>query len=215
MEKEKEKIPNEDYCEYYWAKKFIKDNEVIFRNNLLQSFLETKEHWRLLDQSIRNPTFETKTALDKAFREHLSEIRLISQLSNNLRRYAIRYDQKVNKNRNRQLLILDQPVTEEEGTSIMDLVTDDSSISITEQVVENEKQLEEKIEDPELYRAILSLTPRQKFVLEASYLFHLTDTEIAAREGVSQQSITKTRNKALGNLKKQLEKEEIDHDDNS
>jgi len=211
----KDKIPDKEYCEYSWAKKFIEDNEVIFRNNLLQSFLDTEEHWRLLDQSIQNPTFETKMALDKAFQEHLSEIRLISQLSNNLRRYAIRYDQKMKRNQKRQLLILDQPATEDDGNTILDLMPDDSSISITEQVVENEKQLEGKIEDPELYRAIISLTPRQKSVLEASYLFHLTDTEIAAREGVSQQSITKTRNKALGNLKKQLEKEEIDHDDNS
>ncbi|QGS69131.1 sigma-70 family RNA polymerase sigma factor [Oceanobacillus sp. 143] len=163
-----------------------------------------------MDQSIRNSTSETKKALDKAFQDHFSEIRLISQLSNDLRRIAIRYDQKFNLYRKRQLLILDQPIHEDATniTSRVELIADDNAISVDEQVLENDPHLEGYIENFTLYHAIRSLTPRQKYILEASYLFNLTDTEIAAKEGVSQQSISKTRNKALNNLKKQLLTEE-------
>ncbi|RDW20891.1 sigma-70 family RNA polymerase sigma factor [Oceanobacillus chungangensis] len=206
-----EKIcPDEEQCEYTWARKFVDENELIFQNNLMRSFLLTKKNCFLLDQSIRYSTFDTKKALDEAFRDHLAEIRLISQLSNDLRRYAIRYDQKVNLYRKRQLLIMDQPINEDAMiiTSKVDLIADNYALSVDEEALKNDQHLESFIENFTLYHAIRSLTPRQKYILEASYLFNLTDTEIAAKEGVSQQSISKTRNKALSNLKKQLLAEE-------
>ncbi|WP_010647700.1 sigma-70 family RNA polymerase sigma factor [Oceanobacillus massiliensis] len=210
----KDKIPDGEQSEYSWAKKFIEENELMFRNGLLQSFLHTKENWFLLDQSIRYSTSDAKRALDMAFREHLAEIRLISQLSNDLRRFAIRFDQKLNRDRQRQLLILDKPIHDEEHTSIsrVDLIADCHARTVDQAVIENESLLEDKIENPALYNAIRSLTPRQKYILEASYLFNMTDTEIAARDGVSQQSISKTRNKALANIKKQLLEEEDSYD---
>ncbi|WP_087972536.1 sigma-70 family RNA polymerase sigma factor [Oceanobacillus rekensis] len=210
---EKNTIPNKEHCEYTWARKFVDENEFIFRNNLMRSFLLTKKNYFLLDQSIRYSTCDTKKALDKAFQDHLSEIRLISQLSNDLRRHAIRYDQKINLDRKRQLLILDQPIREDAMniTSNVDLIADDYT-TIDEEALANNQHLESYIENPALYHAILSLTPRQKYILEASYLFNMTDTEIAAKEGVSQQSISKTRSKALSILKKKLIMEEGKHD---
>jgi RNA polymerase sigma factor (sigma-70 family) len=211
---EKNTSPNKEQCEYPCAKKFVDENELIFRNNLMRSFLLTKKNCFLLDQSIRYTTCDTKKALDKAFQDHLSEIKLISQLSNDLRRHAIRYDQKFNLDRKRQLLILDQPIREDATniTSRVDLIAEDYTISIDEEALESDQHLESYIENPALYHAILSLTPRQKYILEASYLFNMSDTEIAAKEGVSQQSISKTRSKALSILKKQLLVEEGKHD---
>ncbi|MGJ9457655.1 sigma-70 family RNA polymerase sigma factor [Oceanobacillus sp. CF4.6] len=206
--------PDEEQCEYTWAKKFVDENELIFRNNLMRSFLLTKKNCFLLDQSIRYSTSDSKKALDKAFQDHLAEIRLISQLSNDLRRYAIRYDQKFNLDRRRQLLILDQPIHIDTNNpaSKVDLIADSQALSVDEEALENDNQLESNIGNPSLYQALHFLTPRQKYILEASYLFHMTDTEIAAKEGVSQQSISKTRNKALSNLKKQLLAEEGKHE---
>ncbi|MFC4023892.1 sigma-70 family RNA polymerase sigma factor [Oceanobacillus longus] len=206
--------PDEEQCEYTWAKQFVDENELIFRNNLMRSFLLTKNNCFLLDQSIRYSTSDAKKALDKAFQDHLAEIRLISQLSNDLRRYAIRYDQKFNLERKRQLLILDQPnhIDTNNPASKVDLIADDQALSVDEEALENDNHLESNIGNPSLYQALHSLTPRQKYILEASYLFHMTDTEIAAKEGVSQQSISKTRNKALSNLKNQLLAEEGKHE---
>lgn len=206
--------PNEEHCEYKWAREFVNENKLIFQNKLMHSFLLTKENYFLLEQSIRYSTPDTNKALDKAFQDHFAEIRLISQLSNELRRHAIRYDQKFNLYRKRQLLILDQPIHEDTAniTSKVDLIADDEAISVEEEALQNDQHLENYIENPSLYRAVHSLTPRQKYILEASYLFKMTDTEIAAKEGVSQQSISKTRNKALTNLKKLQLTEEANHE---
>ncbi|WP_249870265.1 sigma-70 family RNA polymerase sigma factor [Oceanobacillus saliphilus] len=207
-------IPDGVQSEYTRAKKYIDENELIFRNNLLQSFLHKKENWLLLEHSIRCSTADAKKDLDKAFQEHLAEIRLISQLSNELRRYAIRYDQKFKRDRKRQLLILDQPILDEDNsnTSMVDLIADQHALPLDQIAFENEKHLESNIENPALYHAIRSLTPRQKYILELSYLFNMTDTEIATKEGVSQQAISKTRKTALSNIKKQLLEKEGKHE---
>ncbi|WP_170140678.1 sigma-70 family RNA polymerase sigma factor [Oceanobacillus arenosus] len=202
--------PDAQQCEYEWAKKFVDENQLIFQNKLIRSFLLKKKNCYLLDQSIRYSTSDTNKALDKAFKDHLAEIRLISQLSNDLGRHAIRYDQKFNLYRKWQSLILDQPVQIDAAntTSKVDRIADVNATSVDEEALENDQHLESKIENPVLYHAIRSLTPRQKYILEASYLFNMTDTEIATKEGVSQQTISKTRKKALSNLKKQLLTEE-------
>ncbi|WP_067727060.1 RNA polymerase sigma factor [Oceanobacillus damuensis] len=212
--KEKTIPENEDQCEYSWARKYINDNELIFRNNLLQSFLQNKENWSLLEQSIRFSSPEAKKALDKAFREHLAEIRLISQLSNDLRRHAIRFDQKFKRDRKRQLLILDQPMEDEDNSnvSIMDLIYDQHALPVDQEAFANDYRLESNIGNPALYHAIRSITPRQKYILELSYLFNMSDTEIAAKEGVSQQSISKTRKTALSNVKRHLLEKEGKHE---
>lgn len=209
---EESTIFDEEQCEYTWARKFIAENEVIFSNYLVQSFLIKKENCFLLNQSLRYSTSDTNKALDQAFQEHFAELRLISLLSNELRRHAIRYDQKFNLYRRPQLLILDQPIHEDGSISIVDVIPNDHAPSVEEAVLKNSKCLECHIENPILYHAILSLTPKQKHILNASYLFNMTDTEIAAKEGVSQQTISKTRNKALRNLKKILLPEEGKHE---
>ncbi|WP_405099899.1 sigma-70 family RNA polymerase sigma factor [Oceanobacillus sp. FSL H7-0719] len=205
-------ISDKEQEEYECAKQFVAENELLFRNHLMRTFLLKRENRYLLDQSIRCSTSETKQALDQAFREHVAELRLISQLSNELRRHAIRYDQKFNLYRKKQLLILDQPIHKDGGTSILDVITNEHTSSVDEAALKNSQCLEYHIENPTLYQAILSLTPRQKYILNASYLFNMTDTEIAAKEGVSQQTISKTRNKALRKLRKQLLTEEGKHE---
>ncbi|GGN52473.1 MULTISPECIES: sigma factor-like helix-turn-helix DNA-binding protein [Oceanobacillus] len=203
-------ISDGKHCEFMWANKFIAENELIFRNRLIKSFLLKKENYFLLNQSIRHPTPETNNALDKAFQDHFAEIRLISQLSNELRRHAIRYDKKVNLYRRSQLLILDQPIHDETENSISfkDVITDKHAIPVDEAALENNQDLQCYLENPTLFQAFSSLTSRQKQILNQAYLFKMSDTEIAAKEGVSQQSISKTRNRALRELRKQLLAEE-------
>jgi RNA polymerase sigma factor (sigma-70 family) len=195
-----------DSDEYKWARKFIAENEFLLHNKLMRSFLLNKENCFLLNQSIRYSTPETNKALDEAFRDHFNEIMLISQLSNELRRHAIRYDQKINAYKKRNLLILDQPIDDDTKSSntLVNLIPDEETVSMDEAALKNFQDLEESILCSRLYHAFRSLTPRQKHILKVSYLFHMTDTEIAAREGVSQQSISKTRKRALRNLRKNM-----------
>lgn len=176
------------------------------RNKLIQLFLQDSEHRRLYQTYLKQETKEAKEALDRAFRKYYAELRLIRTLSNNIKRHAIRYDQKRNQQNRRQLLILDQPANYEEnvGATNLDLIKDSDAIPVEQTVIEKEGCLENKIENPALYHAIRSLTPRQRHILESSYLRGMTDTEIAKREGVSQQSISKTRKRTLSKLKEIL-----------
>lgn len=182
------------------------DTKKIENNSLIQSFLQNAEYHHLYQTYMELKTKEAKDALDHAFRKYYAELRLIRTLSNTLKRHAIRYDQKRNRQSERQLLILDQPVsyvTDSETTNL-DLIQDTTAIAIDETVLEKEDSLENIIENPTLYDAIRSLTPRQVYILESYYLRGMTDTEIAKKDGVSQQSISKTRNKALSKLRKHL-----------
>ncbi|WP_174614853.1 sigma-70 family RNA polymerase sigma factor [Virgibacillus ihumii] len=199
-------IPKMEQEPYEYANKFIRENETLFSNSLLQSFISIHEHKRLLDQFVRLPNPKTKEAVDHAFQRHYAEIRLIGMLSNNLKRCAVRYDQRRSRDYRQQLLILDQPVVNDEGTvtTNVDLMKDPQTIPVDQEVIEKESHLENKIENPGLYHAIHSLTPRQKAILESAYLFEMTDTEIAKRDQVSQQSISKARKQALQKMKNQL-----------
>lgn len=175
-------------------------------NALIQSFLKTPEHQRLYQTYMDEKTKEAEEALDRAFQKYYVEIRLIRILSNTLKRHAIRYDQKRKQQNQRLLLILDQPASCEADTTTtnLDLIKDSEAIPVEQAVIEKEDRLENKIENPALYHAIRSLTPRQRHVLESYYLKGMTDTEIATKEGVSQQSISKVRNNTLSKLKTYL-----------
>ena len=58
---------DEEQCEFTWARKFIAENELIFSNYLMRSFLLNKENYFLLNQSILYSTSDTNKALDQGF----------------------------------------------------------------------------------------------------------------------------------------------------
>ncbi|WP_228027595.1 sigma factor-like helix-turn-helix DNA-binding protein [Bacillus fonticola] len=58
-------------------------------------------------------------------------------------------------------------------------------------------QIEGYLEDPILLRAILTLTPKQKEVVNFAYLKGLSDTEIATVLNKTQQAVSKVHKKAL------------------
>ncbi|MFD2923413.1 sigma-70 family RNA polymerase sigma factor [Halobacillus naozhouensis] len=179
----------------------IQENEDFFSNGLVQSFFQKIEHQYLLERTICHSE-KAAEALNTAFKQYYATIRLTSQLSHSIRRHAIRFDQRRNKDNQHHLLILDKPLDYASDTvTHLDLIADNIAVPIDKLVIEQSNQLENQIESPTLYFAIRSLTPRQRYILEAAYLFNLKDTEIAEQEGVSQQFITKTRRKALSKIK--------------
>ncbi|GLO67208.1 MULTISPECIES: sigma-70 family RNA polymerase sigma factor [Oceanobacillus] len=199
-------VSPEEIRQFHCAQNFVKDNELIFRNALLQSFMQSQEHWALLEESLRCPSSDATRILDKKFKEHFSEISLISLLSNEIRRFAIRYDQRYRRNTKRQMLILDRPrYHDSQVTTWMELIP--SKKSLEQEAFQTEERLENRVENPIIHKAINELTARQKFILEAAYIHECTDTEIAQIDGVSQQTISKTRKKALQNIYSFLQRE--------
>ncbi|WP_376738452.1 sigma factor-like helix-turn-helix DNA-binding protein [Priestia aryabhattai] len=82
------------------------------------------------------------------------------------------------------------------------MLVDSSTNYCTEEVPS--KNLEDYIENPSLYLSIKKLSSKQKKILYLAYIKDLKDVEIARYLNVSQQYITRTRNKTLLKLKRDL-----------
>lgn len=66
-------------------------------------------------------------------------------------------------------------------------------------------KLENIITDDKIASLIKNnLTDRQKLILYLAYVTELKDVEIARKLGITQQVVSKTRNKALLNIRKEL-----------
>ncbi|WP_411844579.1 sigma-70 family RNA polymerase sigma factor [Schinkia azotoformans] len=66
----------------------------------------------------------------------------------------------------------------------------------------NSKHIEDYIENVELIKKLRSLSQHQKNILSMSYIDDLKDKEIAKMLCISQQAVSKTRNKALKKLRR-------------
>ncbi|MFJ2046037.1 MULTISPECIES: sigma-70 family RNA polymerase sigma factor [Paenibacillus] len=119
------------------------------------------------------------------------EKRFIGYISSMLHYNSIHFDKKIRKITERYALVLDDIDVKDEAME----ESDTESIS---------EPLEEQISDPSLYAAFLSLTTREREVVNLSICRLLRDTEIAHVLGVSQQSVSKTRKKALEKLRKAI-----------
>lgn len=74
--------------------------------------------------------------------------------------------------------------------------------------------MDDYVEDPPLYQAIQSLTPKQQEILTYKYVRQLSNKEIADQFEDSPQNVSKLHQKALQHLKSQLKKEPDRYDDN-
>ena len=119
------------------------------------------------------------------------EKRFIGYISSMLHYNSIHFDKKIRKLSERYALVLDD----------IDVKDEAMEESNTESISE---PLEEQISDPSLYAAFLRLTTREREVVNLSICKLLRDREIAQVLGVSQQSISKTRKKALEKLRKAI-----------
>lgn len=168
-------------------------------DHVLTTFLNHKEYARLLNRVTKDPCEQNINALDRAFREFYTEIRFVKYVSLVLYYESIHFGLKQKKRQNRMLLILDQPVADKHKETILEqLATNEFETE------ETEESLEEQISSKELYQALLTLTPKQKKVLQLTYVNQLFDKDIASRLGISQQAVSLTRRTALRKLKKTL-----------
>ncbi|WP_336783471.1 sigma-70 family RNA polymerase sigma factor [Paenibacillus illinoisensis] len=119
------------------------------------------------------------------------EKRFIGYISSMLHYNSIHFDKKIRKLSERYALVLDD----------IDVKDEAMEESNTESISE---PLEEQISDPSLYAAFLRLTTREREVVNLSICKLLRDREIAQVLGVSQQSVSKTRKKALEKLRKAI-----------
>jgi RNA polymerase sigma factor (sigma-70 family) len=178
---------------------FKKENKEFLENPIIKSFLKDEKNWKLFLEVICNPTEENKELLDKEFKKFYFGIRFTSFISATLYFNAINFDKQYRKMLNRYTLTVDRPLKEEEDISFKDMITDSEAEIQVERIIQSD-DIKDYIDDPVLYEAILTLSGKQREVINLAYVKGLSDTEISKVLNKSQQTISKTRKKALKNI---------------
>lgn len=190
------KLENKNEC--YTFRNFIKENKDFLNNPIIKDFLSNKENYQLLKQSICNPTYQNKERLDQAFRGFYFNIRFTAYISSTLYFHAINLDKKIRKLNYCFPIILDQPVKE------------DSEMPLKEMAIYHEDfelksdNILDYITDINIFEAVKRLTPNQRHILHLVYIKGWTDSEVGEYLKKSQQTVSKSRNKALKRIRRDL-----------
>ena len=189
-------------------RKFEEENQEFLHNEVVISFLKIPINKNIYMDTISNPTQENMNELDRLFKQFYFKIRFISHISSTLKFNSINYDKKWKLVQSRFILTLDSSINSNEGEGVfVDLIADEQSENLFNETVLN-NSLEEHVTCPLLYNALNSLTKKQKEIIYLAYIEGLNDTEIGQRLNKSQQAISKTHKKALGNILTYLEERE-------
>ncbi|QTN01129.1 sigma-70 family RNA polymerase sigma factor [Sediminibacillus dalangtanensis] len=187
-------------------KKFMEENQEFVNQPIVQSFLAEKKNKNLLVEALSKKSEESYYELDQAFRIFYQKARLMKYLSSLVYYNSINFDKKIRKQKERQLPILNQPVkgdSENSNDELIDILAGDLT-NLEEKVLENSNNLEDHIQNEDLYHAILSLSANQKEVLEYVYLHRLKNKEIALIKRTTPQNISQIHNQAIQKIKKQM-----------
>ena len=175
-------------------------NKSILNSSIFKSFILIKKNKEIYKMFKNDPTLFNKEKLDAAFTAYTKELLAISYLKKVIYFESRRFDKKRRELENKQPLILNAPI--ENNLTLLDILADKNSESYFELTVE--ASLEEAITNSLLIKAVRSLSERQKEILYYRYVLDYSDTMIAKKYNISQQSITKSHRKALQKLKEAL-----------
>lgn len=187
------------------VKDFLERSNAL-KNPLIYSFLEDKEYYTLFKKAILDPTQKNKDTVEELFKSHYEKIRLNTYFKNLIRYYAIDFDKKIRKIRNRFVLILDKS-----------LGKDHSELPVLREFIENEvespqsnhKRLYDEIGNELLYKALDVLTESQYKILDLIYVKNLSKSEIANLLNTTPQNISNIHKNAIKKLKKRMEGDSI------
>jgi RNA polymerase sigma factor (sigma-70 family) len=186
--------------------RYVEQYQEFLSNPVMKAFLDKEENLIIFAEAICFPCKKNKGNLDRKFKQFYLELRLTKYLSTLLHYDSIYFDKRKRKIANRFPLLLDQPINYggEELTLLVDIIPSEGLVKETERIFLESHRLEEHLTDMKLFEAIKILTDRQKRILELSFIEQMSDRRISNELGVSQQSISKTRNKALLRIKEYL-----------
>lgn len=187
--------------------RYLEQHQEFLSNPVMKAFLNNNEHLSIFATAICFPSKINKGNLNGKFKQFYLKLRLTKYLSTLLHYDSINFDKKKREQADRFPLLLDQPVNYvgEELTPLVDIIPSEGVVKEGELIFLKSNSLEEHLTDIRLFEAMKVLTDRQKRILELSYIEQMSDRRISNELKVSQQSISKTRNKALLRIKEHLQ----------
>lgn len=183
------------------VKEFEDVNTGLLQNDIISSFLKNPANKQSYLKAISDPTKENMKELDTEFKKFYFNIRFISHISSTLQFNSINFDKRQRRLESRFQSTLNKkrdPGIEGEET-FLDTIPDENAIISLDTLLSKE-DITTQISCPHIYKALNRLTSKQKQIINLAYGKGLTDTEIGILLGKSQQTISKTHKKALGNI---------------
>lgn len=175
---------------------------------LIKEFLSDEENNKLFKKMIRTPNAENVSELNQRFRAFYIEWRILKYLAGFVRRYAIDYDKKIKKRKQRFPLLLDKTVNSDENdsdTTVGDLITINEETPLDVLLrEENSNNLLSQVRDERLEVALSLLTYKELEILSLYYIEEKTFKEIGERYKQSQNTIYSNYKAALKKLKDNL-----------
>lgn len=198
-------VDNSDpHCNYEW-RRFAEENSPLLQHKVVQNFLKNEDNQQLLMDAVCQPTKKNKELLDAAFKKHYFNARFTTYISTALYFYALNYDKAQRITNERYTLTIDQPIKEEGGATLNELLEDPTAqISIDELIDSN--CIEDHVECQTLYEAITKLSKKQKEVIDLYYIGNFSEKDIGKMLNKSQQVVSKLHRKALRNLYNYMQK---------
>ncbi len=182
----------------------MKLEEFIQTDRLLQSFFKEESHRKLYERALHDPNCQNVRALDEAFQAFYFRIRFTSYVSKSLHFHCMNDDKKRREMEQTMLLTLDKPLSSEEEATFKDFLVDEGA-DLFSIYLKNSGRLEEQINSAALFKAFQHLTNKEREVLDLVFRENLTDTEVAKSLNKSQQTVSKTKKRALEKLKRSFE----------
>ena len=183
----------------------FKKESIHKKNQLLASFLDNPKYFDAYRLAMEDPTTENLQTLDRFFKEFYFDIRFTSYISSTIYFNAINFDKRQRMQNSRHSLTLDASIPEGNGSSFAEMLNDPET-SISLDMVLMDESLPDQVTSSDLFAALQTLTPKQLQILELSYVNGLNDTEIGLALAKSQQTVSKTRKRALKALRAFLDK---------
>ncbi|MBC9722021.1 MAG: sigma-70 family RNA polymerase sigma factor [Lactobacillus sp.] len=163
----------------------------VYQNRLITSFLDQENNQELLKEYQLSKDKSLELLLDNRFKKFYRKYRLISYIIKVFHFESKHFDKKLRDFKNRYAL----------ETNVDGILANQQIFKI-DTYGESSLSLKDHLTNEELNNEFSNLTFTQQKILTLSFLLELNDTEIAARLGVTQQSVFKTKKTALKKLAK-------------
>ncbi|MCM2678017.1 sigma-70 family RNA polymerase sigma factor [Alkalicoccobacillus plakortidis] len=186
---------------------YLKKHEESFKNPVIKAFLEEESHMEQLAESIIEPTKQNINVVNESFQTFYMELRLVKYLSQLIHFYSIDVSKRYRRHFSRHSYVMDQPLSSDNSLYLHD-VLESSEPSTESLVTEMGQNLEELIENPTLYAQFLTLSDKQKRVLNLLYIEGLSHKAIAKKLGSTPQNISQITSRALAKLREATPQED-------
>lgn len=169
---------------------------------LMRNFISDPIHRGLVKRYMEQPTTGRLEQLNQTFKTYVFAVRFTKYLSSLIHNGGIDFVRKMKRNEEREQVIFDRQVSEEDETAIGEILAAIYQGDDMPQVTINPDVFQQQLDNEWLYEAFSRLTNRQKYVITLAYSAMSRDIEIARLLHITQQAVSKTRIGALRSMRK-------------